>query len=269
MPARASNGRQRLVQPPSWLSSVEFDAGLDAHDPDRSAPRKERLVARTMRLAPGPCEIAKIGPDPNGWLGLAVLDGLMLVEADAGRGPAGWLVGADDLVRPWDMTQIALTADARWTVLSQSRIALLDGEFARRMAGNPGTVQALVAKATRTTHWLLAKALITATPIVEERLLLLFALLCERWGRATADGITLQLPLTHRLLAILVGAQRPSVSTALGALAEGGLVWRDQDQGWLIRRAGHYPMTDRPRVWQRYVEVLGFDVSAGERRSAR
>jgi hypothetical protein len=37
-------------------------------------------------------------------------------------------------------------------------------------------------------------------------------------------GIRIGLPLTHRLLGQLVGAERPSVSHALGRLADSGLV---------------------------------------------
>jgi CRP-like cAMP-binding protein len=61
---------------------------------------------------------------------------------------------------------------------------------------------------------------------VEARLLVQFWQLAERWGRVDRDGIAVTLPLTHELLAKLVGAARPSVTTALGRLAEGGLLLR-------------------------------------------
>jgi hypothetical protein len=49
------------------------------------------------------------------------------------------------------------------------------------------------------------------------------------------DTITLALPLTHEILAKLVGAARPSVSTALGALAERDLLYRE-DGLWKLSR---------------------------------
>jgi hypothetical protein len=156
------------------------------------------------------------------------------------------------------MDELALTTDATWTALGESQVVLLDAEFARRTLGIPDVLQTLLAKSAQSTHWLLAKSLITATPVIEERLLLLFALIGERWGRATPEGVMISLPLTHRVLASLVGARRPSVSTALGALDEEGLVSRVPRDGWLARRP---PLISDPsprRCWERYVGALGF-----------
>jgi CRP/FNR family transcriptional regulator, cyclic AMP receptor protein len=48
-----------------------------------------------------------------------------------------------------------------------------------------------------------------------------------------ADGIHIDLPLTHELISHLAGAQRPSVSSALARLAARGLIERS-DTGWLL-----------------------------------
>jgi CRP/FNR family transcriptional regulator, cyclic AMP receptor protein len=64
---------------------------------------------------------------------------------------------------------------------------------------------------------------------VEARLLVQFWQLAERWGHVDRDGIAVSSPLTHELLATLVGAARPSVTTALGRLAERGLLLRSGD----------------------------------------
>ena len=50
---------------------------------------------------------------------------------------------------------------------------------------------------------------------VDRRLLALFWHLAERWGRVTGDGVLVPLTLSHRMLSQLVGARRPTVSTAL------------------------------------------------------
>jgi hypothetical protein len=241
------------------LSAVEFDADLRPRPPGASSPHRVPLTARAVELAAGPFDPLRLVGDPNGWLGLLVLDGLILVEVEAGHAPAGWLVGTEDIVRPWDANAVSLIADATWRVVSQARVALLDGAFARRSATTPEVVPTLVSRAAQTTHWLLAKSLITATPVVEERLLLLFALLGERWGKATRDGISIGLPLTHRVLASLVGARRPSVSTALGSLTVEGLVRREKNGAWILSRSGTYPDACEPRCWQRYVRALGLD----------
>ena len=241
-----------------WLSLVELDSELGAHEPGWSPPGSQRLAARSMHLAEGPFDPGDFVSNPDGWLGLLIVTGELLVEIEAGRGPTGWLVGTEDILRPWEMDELALTADATWTALSESQIVLLDADFARRTLGIADVSRALLAKSAQSTHWLLAKSLITATPVIEERLLLLFALIGERWGRATPEGVMIHLPLTHRVLASLVGARRPSVSTALGALDEEGLVSRVPRDGWLARRPPVLTDPSPRRCWERYVQALGF-----------
>ena len=241
-----------------WLSLVELDSGLNVHAPGRSAPGDRRLAARSLHLAALPFEPRTFVPDPEGWLGLLIVNGELLVEIEAGRGPTGWLVGRGDIVRPWEMDELALTADASWTALTESQVVLLDADFARRTVAMTAVARMLLAKSAQSTHWLLAKSLITATPVIEERLLLLFALIGERWGRATPEGVVISLPLTHRVLASLVGARRPSVSTALGALDEQGLISRVSRDGWLARRPSLVTDPSPRRCWERYVHALGF-----------
>jgi CRP-like cAMP-binding protein len=69
---------------------------------------------------------------------------------------------------------------------------------------------------------------------VDVRLLAFFWHLADRWGRVGPEGVIVPLRLTHRTLAQLVGAQRPSVTTALGALAGEGRVTRRDDGTWLL-----------------------------------
>jgi CRP-like cAMP-binding protein len=242
----------------SWLSLVELDTELNVHEPGWSAPGDRRLAARTMHIAAGPFDPRELIPNPDGWLGLLITAGQLLVEIEAGRGPTGWLVGPEDILRPWETDELALTADATWTALSECEIVLLDADFARRTLGIADVSRSLLAKSAASTHWLLAKSLITATPVIEERLLLLFALIGERWGRATPEGVMINLPLTHRVLASLVGARRPSVSTALGALDEEGLISRVPRDGWLARRPTLLSDPSPRRCWERYVQALGF-----------
>ena len=51
------------------------------------------------------------------------------------------------------------------------------------------------------------------------------------------------LRLTHEMLAALVAARRPSVTSALGRLADGGLLER-RDGGWLLHRAAEDHLAD-------------------------
>jgi CRP/FNR family transcriptional regulator, cyclic AMP receptor protein len=71
-------------------------------------------------------------------------------------------------------------------------------------------------------------------PRLEDRLLLLFWQMAERWGTRRGGGVHMPIRLTHQMLADLVGARRPSVSTALGRLRDAGSLENDPNGGWLL-----------------------------------
>lgn len=247
----------------SWRPVVDLGPRLlhgtpGAHDGARS----HRLTARVAQLSPGLVDMRTVAPDPARWLGLLVLDGLIVVEAEAGRARVGWLVGTDDLVRPWDMAEASLTAGTAWRVLAPTCVALLDGDFSRRAAGLAAVTRALVARIARTTSWLLAKSLVVSCPVVEERLLLLFALLGERWGVVTPEGIVLRIALTHGLLATLCGARRPSVTLALRSLVANGVVTRVGRSRWLLRHHPAWRTGCLPTCWTHYTSILGLEAPA-------
>jgi CRP-like cAMP-binding protein len=68
---------------------------------------------------------------------------------------------------------------------------------------------------------------------VDDRLHMLFWHFAGRWGRVRGDGVLLPLRLTHTVLADLVAARRPTVTTALSDLSKRGLI-RPVDDGWLL-----------------------------------
>ena len=168
-------------------------------------------------------------------IGLLILDGLIIVQLGAGRSRAACLIGAGDLLRPWDMTEIALNRDVRWCALTHVHARRFPPE-PQRGAADPRVVQALLSRATRTTRWLLAQALILGDSRVEDRLLMSFSLWAARWGRVTPDGIWVELSLTHELIAQLVGARRPTVTIALRSLETDHLLSRHPRGGWLLDR---------------------------------
>jgi DNA-binding transcriptional ArsR family regulator len=188
---------------------------------------------------------------------MLIMDGALLVGVSAGRARVGWLVGADDLIRPWELSELSLTAGSEWRAILPTTVALLDGTFSRRAEPMPGLTVSLVERAARTTRWLLAKSLVLSAPLIEERLLLLFALLADRWGRVTPEGVRLDLPITHELLAVLCGARRPSVTMALRALTDQGVVARDQGGRWLLRREVSADPSSKPSCWDEYAAALG------------
>ena len=66
---------------------------------------------------------------------------------------------------------------------------------------------------------------------------MLFWELADRYGHVHADGVHLDLPLTHEVLSHLAGARRPSVSGALTRLA---------DEGRLRRSGRHWVLSGDP-----------------------
>jgi CRP/FNR family transcriptional regulator, cyclic AMP receptor protein len=124
--------------------------------------------------------------------------------------------------------------------LVQARIAILDEGFAERIRPWPQVLHALLRRAVRRTMELNVHRAATCHPRADARIALLLWHLAERWGIVVADGILVPLPLTHRLIGQLVGAERPSVSHALARLAAAGLVTRDPNGLVLHGTAAHH-----------------------------
>jgi CRP/FNR family cyclic AMP-dependent transcriptional regulator len=169
-------------------------------------------------------------------LGLLVLDGLLLRRVRLGRRSGTELLGGGDLLQPWVLQPPYETppVEPGWEVLQRARLAVLDGRFAARVARWPGVAAALAERAierTRTLAFQLAAAHIIG---LERRLLTLMWALADRFGRVTADGVLVPLGLTHATRAELVGASRPSVSTALAELGREDALERLAG-GWLLR----------------------------------
>ena len=177
--------------------------------------------------------LASASPGP----GVLVLDGVLSVNVQVGDRIAAELLGPGDLVEPGQHEAEDLLACAtEWRGLTPTRFALLDGDFAQRVRPWPQLMQALLRRVERRTRNLNVQRAIASQPRLEVRLALLLWHLAARWGRVEPGGIRLPLPLTHQLLGRLIGAERPSVSHALGRLARAGLVTGHGDEWHLHGR---------------------------------
>jgi len=119
-------------------------------------------------------------------------------------------------------------------VLEPASLAILDHGLVERMRPFPQLGVELFTRGTRRAHHLAVALAIAHHQRIEDRLLLTLWHLAERWGRVGPDGIAVPLPLGHQRLADLVGATRPSVTTALGELTRDGSVSRREDGTWLL-----------------------------------
>lgn len=221
---------------------------------------------RFLELGQGECDLRAVAREHDRSVALLLVSGLVFLELEIGRARAGWLFGEDDLIRPWDMLENPLTARSRWRTLAPARIAVIDAAARRRLVGNLPLTDKLFDRAARTSGWLLAKSLVTSSPRVEERLLLWFTMAAERWGKVTPDGVSLELPLTHDLLAALVGARRPTITTGLRSLEASGLLIRT-GKAWLLRRVGPHDSGPRDVALERCLQALGLDGDQPEGRT--
>jgi hypothetical protein len=156
------------------------------------------------------------------------------------------LLGPGDVIRPWRSARESplLEAGVRWTVAAPVRVVLLDERITRALGAFPAIASILAERMSDRSDRLAVLQAIAQLRCVDQRLLTLFWHLAERWGHVTPDGVAVALRLSHRVLAQLVGARRPTVSTALGDLSQRGEVHRRPDGTWLLtgERAG------RPRA---------------------
>jgi CRP/FNR family transcriptional regulator, cyclic AMP receptor protein len=197
----------------------------------------QHLVAAELSLPRGPWAYDhSLGSSPAD-LGFLVLEGLLVRETAIGRHSAAELLGKGDLLRPWDQRVLPggplATADT-WRVVQPTRVAVLDARFAALCARAPTIMSALLSRVLRRTRLLSLLLGLSAIPRLDARLLALLWHLADRWGHVGPDGTLVPLKLTHATVAQLVGAQRPSVTTALRHLEERGLLRRATEGGWLL-----------------------------------
>ncbi len=172
----------------------------------------------------------------TGGIGLLVLEGLVVRRVGLDDRFGAELLGEGDLLRPWqgEHGSTTISATTGWRVLEAARLAVLDETAAAVMAHYPQLTGALVARAVRRSRNMAVNMAIIHQPRVNVRLLMLLWHLADRWGRVRSEGVVLPLHLTHSVLADLVSARRPTVTSALTELARQELV-APLNRGWLLR----------------------------------
>jgi hypothetical protein len=197
---------------------------------------RQYLVATLCELAPGQWRPRHDIQREPGHLGLLVLDGLLTRDVILEETLATELVGRGDLLRPADHDgqDAPVPFDVAWQVLKPTRIAVLDRPLARALGHWPEAMELVVQGAVRRAQTLAVVLAVSHLRRVDSRLLVILWYLADRWGKVRPDGVNVPLELTHRTLGRLVGAQRPSVTTALKQLADDGRVTRAADGTWLL-----------------------------------
>ena len=197
----------------------------------------QALVAPMVELQPGGERMLEAEPDTaRGLLGLLVLDGMLLREVELPGTSHAELIGESDLILPGGVDSGG-GSTIMWRVISPARIAILDRQFVARAQAWPQVLLRLTVRALRRSHDLAWQSAIRNQTRVDQRIHRLLWHYADRWGRVTRDGVTLELPLTHESMGKLVGAHRPSVTSAIGMLERRGLLNRPSHGTWLLTRA--------------------------------
>jgi hypothetical protein len=219
------------------VAVIEVDPDLaEGLPPAEREAASRRLIAPTTDLPVG-AWFPDDGDAAPRAIGMLVLGGLLTRAVTLEGRTTGELLGAGDVLRPWDHEEVPehVRLTVQWSVHAPTRLALLDRRFVAAAAHWPSVLEEITRRAVRRSRGLSLQLALGQVPRIEGRLLLLFWRLAERWGRMTPDGIHVPLRLTHETLAALVAARRPSVTSALGRLSDAGLI-RRRDGGWVVDR---------------------------------
>ena len=255
---------------PESVRLLDADPDLGALlTPERRAEAEDALVVRALRLPVGPWDVSGLARNSAGHLGLLLLEGVVARDVVVADNVSAELLGPGDVVRPWQAPgdEALLPVAVEWSVLSPARIAVLDRSFAIRCARWPEVTASLFERLGERSLRLATHQAISQLTRVDRRLLALLWHLAERWGRVSGDGVVVPLALTHRILGQLVGARRPTVSTALSELAEREELVRRPDGSWLLR--GDPPDTAGSARRPTAAELRGQDLMRPARRFTR
>lgn len=225
---------------------LDHDVGLRRALPEAERARaRQHAVATLVDLPLGEWDPHAF-PAADAEIGLLVLRGLMIRDVTVAEARCGELIGPGALLRPVDDAGIdaPMRHEVGWSVVEPTSIAVLDKHFLRVVVHWPPLMTALLARATERTHNLGVMVSIHSLKRVDMRLLAFFWHLADRYGKVTSEGVLIPLSLTHRQLALLIGAQRPSVTSALGLLADRGVLRRNGHGQWLL--AGEQPRAAGP-----------------------
>ena len=227
----------RLVQ----LLREDPDLAEDM-SPDTRELATEWVRVRTFRVPKGPWKPPAVD---HGATGLLLLEGLMVRTLRLGRVSSYEVVGPTDIIRPWedDLIPNLVPTSTDWRVLEQARVGLLDTRTTELIGRWPELSAAVGGRLLRRSRSLAFLMAAQHFVRVEDRLLATLWHLASRWGRVSLQGTVVPFRLTHEMLASIIGAQRPTTTTAIHSLGRQGRLARDE------RR--HYVLLGEPPDWRK------------------
>lgn len=208
-----------------------------------SVPSEDRQLAKRTLVLPLVSardeDLADvISTQTPGAFDFLIVDGVVLKETTLADRSALELLGPGDVLAP-PLTaahQLESRGVSRYLAHGCVSLAAIEAQFRRARTRWPGIADFLHDCLGRQTHRASMHVAMLHQPRVEDRVIVLFADLAERFGRVTADGVLVDVQLTHDIIAGLVGSRRPTVTLALQTLASDGLLERLDGNRWKLAR---------------------------------
>jgi len=232
---RTSGSQQRTSR--SHISLLDADPGMGHLLTAKERAAASRVMLPVHTVARDHCDIGTLLAEA-GAIGLFVLEGMLFQSLKINHRVTLRLLGPGDLFIPSKEPQAVRPVQLACIATAATRLALLDEQALNEARRWSHVTARLLGHMARQTERVAVELAIAHLPRVEERLVAIMALLAQAWGELTADGTVIPLALTHETLGGLVGARRPSVTIALGALAKHGHLLK-HERGWLLR---HQPV---------------------------
>lgn len=234
------------------LLDVHPDLGADL-GPAELEQARQAVVSPLITIARGEqVNVHQLGDlRPFGFV---VVDGLLMREVQLAGRAAASVYGPRDVFGPRELDDPLPASGTTFTALTPARLAVLDDRFLLSARRWPRLVSRLVQALSEQLGRACVRQAVSQLPRAEQRVVALFWLLAESWGRMRPDGVVIDLPLTHEALGKLVGARRPTMSLALGLLAEENYLRRYNGGGWLLSRDS-LELLDGP--WPAGLELSG------------
>jgi len=235
-PRGRGNSGSELPLPRQVVKVLDVDPDLGegiAGSRLAAAGRDVRAVA--IDLPKEPWDEPHWGPRLRAGIGLLVLEGLLVRRLQLDGRYGAELLGRGDILRPWQPEDAvaSFSGSTGWRCLERCTVAVLDVDFTRRIAPYPEITGALVARTLRRARHLAVTLAILNQPRVERRLLVALWQMADRWGVVRSDGVLVPTRLPHSVLAEVLAARRPTVTTALGSLQAAGQI-SQSDRGWVL-----------------------------------
>jgi CRP/FNR family cyclic AMP-dependent transcriptional regulator len=225
----------RAVPGPEAIVLLDADPAFASAIPTADHPLARRVLTVPLLSADrGPW----VPPPRATWrqpvVGLLVVSGAIGRDLDvAGRVGTQFAAPGDVLV-PWTTTVETLPYTQSFTVHEPATLAVLERRFALAASRWSGLSAVITERLAEQVLRASVHAAIAQLPRVEQRVLASLWQLAESFGRVQPDGVVIELRLTHALIGQCVGARRPTVSLAIRALLDAGLLRRRTDGAWIL-----------------------------------